>query len=199
MPARRVVDVAEPDAKVRATRLLDAIGDVVEDLDTGGTHGSRANVKRFLLHVAWHEGDRATKRVQLGGGPGRSFFQFEADLATDSVPYAKQKGWIDRLVGSSNFTEAQLLADATANVDHAWPFGSVIERTLGDGADTSDPFAIHLARIAFKRVPDSIPAGSVAHATYWADHWKRSFTSRSDRESKIAQFIANSQSVDALV
>jgi hypothetical protein len=36
-----------------------------------------ANLKRFLLHVAWHEGRQLRTRTQNGGGPGRGFFQFE--------------------------------------------------------------------------------------------------------------------------
>lgn len=77
----------EPDPKKRALAFWPIISGCVDDLDESPSD----NTKRFLLHVAWHEGDKLRTRLQYGDGPGRSFFQFEAYRAKEALQYARQK------------------------------------------------------------------------------------------------------------
>ncbi|MBY5871332.1 hypothetical protein HFN53_04765 [Rhizobium leguminosarum] len=72
---RTLVDIPdEPDAAKRALAFWPIIVACVNALDSSPSD----NTKRFLLHVAWHEGDKLRTRIQYGNGPARSFFQFEA-------------------------------------------------------------------------------------------------------------------------
>jgi hypothetical protein len=80
------------------------INQVVNDLDATPSD----NVKLFILHVGWHEGLDLTKREQVGGGPGRSFFQFEPPLAKDAIAYAKTKGWVGKLAAAAGKTETEV-------------------------------------------------------------------------------------------
>src|SRR4051794_24040813 len=75
---------AEPDPRQRALAFWPIVSHRVDDLDETPS----LNVKKFLIHVAWHEGDKLQARTQYGGGPGRSFFQFEAYRAKEAVQYA---------------------------------------------------------------------------------------------------------------
>ena len=64
-PLGDIVD--EPNAENRAAAYFPIVSATVNDLDTS----PETNTKRFLLHVAWHEGARLTTRIQGGGGPAR--------------------------------------------------------------------------------------------------------------------------------
>ncbi|UUO04949.1 hypothetical protein M4951_16335 [Blastopirellula sp. J2-11] len=189
--ANENVDTSEND-KNRVVAMWKILDTVVADLDSGNSNAVSLNKKKFLLHVAWHEGAFLKKRKQVGGGPGRSFFQFEAPLAKDAVLYAKQKNWLDRLATASGKSEQQLESAANAITGGSWPANNAIEEALLD----SDLFGAYLARIALKKVPEAIPTGNAAHAVYWADHWKRVFESPEQRAELIERFENESDTVD---
>ncbi|PQO28493.1 hypothetical protein DTL21_28235 [Bremerella cremea] len=185
------VDTSEsPENRVAA--MWKIIDKVVSDLDSGNTSSVSLNKKKFLLHVAWHEGAFLKHRKQIGGGPGRSFFQFEAPLAKDAVLYAKQKNWLGRLASASGKTENELETAANAITGGSWPDDNAIEESLLE----SDLFGTYLARIALKRIPQAIPTGNAAHAEYWADHWKRVFSSPEQRAELIERFENEADDVD---
>lgn len=184
------VDVAADDA-TRVKVMWGLIGQVVDDLDSS----EKDNKKKFLLHVSWHEGAFLRERSQIGGGPGRSFFQFEAPLAKDAVLYAKQKGWLGRLATTSGLAEKELTDAANAITGGAWPANNAIEKALRE----SDLFGAYLARIALKKVPANIPSGNDKHAEYWADHWKKVFSSPQERARLIAVVKAEADQVDMLI
>ncbi len=186
------VDVNAPDSERKAT-MQSIIASAASQIDSSPDD----NVKLFLLHVAWYEGMRVTKRLQVGGGPGRSFFQFEAPRAKDAMLYAKSKGWLPKLSTACGNSSEELEAAGTALPNSgSWPSGNLIESLLA--ADNQDLFATLLTRIAFRKVPGSIPPGNQNHAVYWADHWKIVFESPADRAAKIAQFKANADNADAV-
>lgn len=178
----------------RKKALLESIDAVLAEFD-GKTPPPA--VRTFLLHVGWHEGAALKARTQIGGGPGRSFYQFEAPRAKDAVAYAKQKGWLGRLATSSGKSEMEL-ADAgdALPAAGAWPANSLIEQLLG--AADQDVFATDMIRVALKKIPAAVPAGLDDQAEYWAKHWKIQFASDADRVAKKAQFKAAAQAVDAL-
>ena len=176
---------------VRKQAMQTIIEQVVDNLDASPSD----NVKSFLLHVGWHEGAQLLHRTQIGGGPGRSFFQFEPPLAKDAVAYAKQKGWLGKLAEGTGHTEAEIESAGAALPTHGglWN-GSLMETLL----TSSDLFGTYLCRIALRKLPSEIPAGVDAHAEYWAAHWKRVFDSDNDRLDKKAQFVKNANEVDSL-
>jgi hypothetical protein len=184
------VDVnASPADRKHAMEAI--IKQVVDDLDAFPSD----NVKAFILHVGWHEGAKLSHRTQIGGGPGRSFFQFEPPLAKDAVAYAKQKGWLANLASSTGKTEAEIesAADALPSSGGGWN-GNLIETLL----TSSDLFAGYLCRIALRKLPSAIPTGVDAHSEYWAANWKRVFDSAEDRIAKKKQFVENANEVDSL-
>src|SRR5262245_32229570 len=162
----------------RAREMVQLIDQVLAILDPSATPAARATPARFLLRVAWHEGDRLRARAQYGDGPARSFFQLEAHRARDAGDYARTKGWLGTLGTLAGALEEELrdaflalpswnAADPAAS---AWfPAGNQVGTLL----EESDAFAIALARIAFKKVPAAIPASIDDQAAYWYQHWKR--------------------------
>jgi hypothetical protein len=140
----------------------------------------KLNLKKFLLHVAAHEGRELGARTQDGGGPGRSFFQFEPGKALDGMQFAQQqeasRGYLSALSQVSGQSTAALLAAASQLVlGKPWPAGNLLEQLLGTSPLSNDLFAIYLARITLARENTVIGTSLDEHATYWADHWKRVF------------------------
>lgn len=153
----------------RAKRMFSLLGIVTSDLDGGLSEEAQGTIRSFLLHVAWHEGVKLTRRKQMQGGPARSFFQFEMAKARDAADYAIRKNWLGKLAARCNCAEADLkkaIAELTSG--SAFPEGNLVRTLL----ETHDLFACYLARIAFKRVPETIPATNSKHAEYWYRYWK---------------------------
>lgn len=190
------VNPADPDA-TRVKTLWATIGQVVDDLDTAG----KENKKKFLLHVAWHEGARIKKRVQDAGGPARSFYQMERAKAIDAVDYAKTKGWVVKLATAAGggTTQQQILAAWTTLKENPtvpqFPAGNLIEAQLR----SNDLFGTYMARIVLLRIPAAIGSTNQQHAEYWADHWKVSFSSPAERAMLIMRFKQEADEVDRLI
>jgi hypothetical protein len=184
----------------RVAQMLKVVDAVVVDMDQGKlTVMQQMDVKRFLMRVSWHEGAKLKHRKQLGGGPGRSFFQFEPGKAKDGVDYADSKGWLGKLATAGSTTEADLKTSAAAlTLGSPWPAGGLIEKLLGVAGSESDLFAVYVARVALKRLPSAIPEGLDAQTTYWADNWKVQFDSPADRTAKMAQFKTNALELEKL-
>lgn len=169
----------------RVTTLWDTIDTVVSDLDSN----PQDNTKRFLVHLAWHEGQQITKRKQNDGGPARSFYQMERAKAIDAVEYAQTKGWLGKLATAAGggTTEAQLKTALNelkqSPTTPSFPAGNLIGQKL----ESNDLFGTYMARIALRRIPDAIGIGNQKHAEYWADHWKVKFDSPAQREQLIKE------------
>lgn len=200
------VNVDANDA-TRVASMWELISDAVDDIQSQSSADVKDNVKRFLLHVAWHEGRFLRTRVQdpknngATPGPGRSFFQLEPPRAKDAVDYAKQREpdrhWLTLLATRSGLSKQEL---ETASIElllsaTTWPANSKIETCLRE----SDLFGVYMTRMALARLPAVIPPGNREHATYWADNWKKIFKSPEERELLIARFIEECKMVDALV
>jgi len=176
----------------RATQMVSLLDIVESDLDDG--QPGQDNTKRFLLHVVWHEGQKLTRRVQGGGGPGRGFFQFEQERAKDAGDYAVRKGWVGKLAAVSGHTEEELndaISDLSAN-SPAFPDGNLIRTLL----ENNDLFGVYLARIAFKKVTATIPTTNKGHAEYWYTYWK---ITGGDPDTLKKLFIAEANEVDGLL
>lgn len=180
--------------EVRARAMRAIVRDVIQKL------GGDTAVETFMMRTAWHEGAMLTARRQIGGGPGRSFFQFEPAKAKDGVEKANRKPeHIALLAGAGGTTTTALTTAAAALVlGQPWPPQNLIDHLLGDEATASDVFATFLCRFGLLRIPDPVPAGLDDQAEYWARNWKVKFQSPTDRLTKIAQFKANANILDAL-
>ena len=159
----------------------------------GEPAAARENVKRFLLHVAWHEGAKIKARLQFNGGPGRSFYQFEAPRAFNACEYADRKGALAKLAATTDRTESDVRAGYKAISGTSWPSTN---KTIESCLVGFDFFATYAIRYVLIKVPAPIPAGNDAHAAYWADHWKVSFPN-GDRDAQIKRFKAAADAVDA--
>jgi hypothetical protein len=189
----------------RVGTMWQLVSDAVEDMQSQSSADAKLNIKKFLLHVAWHEGRFLRARVQDPRrpgdppGPGRSFFQFEPARAKDAVDYAKQreqdKHWLTLLATRSGQTN-QALEDASTELHLArnWPDNNLIERLLRE----NDLFGVYMTRIVLARLPSAIPVGNTGHAQYWADHWKIVFNPPEDRSELITRFTNESNAVDQL-
>ena len=93
------VDVAAT-PKDRVNHMRELVAFAVDELDESAPSDAKKNTVLFLMRVAWHEGAQLTARRQNGGGPGRSFFQFEPAKAKDGVDYAVTKKVIGDLAAA---------------------------------------------------------------------------------------------------
>lgn len=192
-----LVDIPdEPDPMKRALAFWPIVGASIDDLDANPSD----NTKRFLLHVAWHEGDKLQTRIQYGGGPARSFFQFEAYRAKEALQYARHAGYIDKLAPVSGNTKKQLkdAEDDLPDYDPKdsscsyFPDGNLIRTLL----EQNDGFGTYLVRIAFKKVPASIGQTNADHAAYWYSYWK---VSGGDPDALKRTFAKEADEVDKLI
>jgi hypothetical protein len=187
---------AKPAARV--AQIWPLLGAVVDDLDSNQSAADRLKGRGFLLHVAWHEGARLTTRYQNGGGPARSFFQFEAFRAKEAMEYAQQKGWLATLSTVSAETETKLKAAATALPKYGdtnasqFPANNLVHDLLVG----NDLFGAYLARIAFKKVTAAIPASNKDQAAYWYKWWK---VTGGDPDELKKTFEAEADEVDKLI
>lgn len=190
LPSDNVDVTATP--KNRVNHMRDLVTIAVDALDETATSDAKKNTVLFLMRVAWHEGAQLTARRQNGGGPGRSFFQFEPAKAKDGVDYAVTKKVIGDLAASGGST-SKLIEDSAKDLalGSPWPNGGLIEKLLGGEDEAVDLFGIYLARISLKRISSAIPTDLDGQAEYWAKHWKVKFDSDADRAAKIKQFKDN--------
>jgi len=185
------VNPSDPPAARKAAfvALLDSGLQATIPPDAGTT---LQNARRFLLHVAWHEGDKLQARVQHAGGPARSFFQYEAMRARDELLFLNttKLGWLAQVGG---ITEPVLRTAATALPVAAstFPAGNLVRNQL----ETNDLFAIILTRLAFLRIIAPLPGTVLEDADYWYAHWKRA---GGDPVALKAAFIEHANEVDAL-
>lgn len=193
---RLLADIpAEPNPEKRALAFFPIISTVVNDLDST----PRDNVKRFLMHVAWHEGARLTSRLQIGG-PARGFFQFEAYRAKEALKWASSKKLTGTLAKAANRSEDDLndstreLPDFDQNDKScsSFPTSNLVRFLL----ETNDQFGTYLARIEFTRFSQPIGNTNVDHAEYWYRYWKRTGGDAS-RLKKI--FADEAKEVDGLI
>lgn len=186
----------EPNPGKRATLFFPIVSAVVNDLDKS----AQDNVKRFLMHVAWHEGARLTARIQGGGGPARSFFQFEAYRAKEALILAESKGFLPKLATAAGKSESDIKTARNGLPDYDkndpstsyFPDGNLIKDLL----ETNDQFGTYLARIEFMRFSAAIGQTNSAHADYWYQYWKRS---GGNEAALKATFIQEANEVDGLL
>jgi len=187
------VDTSASDAD-RVAQMWTVLGSCIDDLDSD----SKRQTRGFLLHVGWHEGARLTTRSQIGGGPGRSFFQFEAYRAKEALQYAEQLGVMDKVAAVTSNAVADINAarDALPNYGDQgasnFPDGNLIQDLLL----SNDLFGTYLVRIAFRKVPAPIPASNTDQAAYWYQYWK---VTGGDPDTLKATFKAEADEVDSLV
>jgi hypothetical protein len=190
------VDVAAT-AKSRVNHMRELVTFAVDELDETAASDAKKNTVLFLMRVAWHEGSQLTARRQNGGGPGRSFFQFEPAKAKDGVDYAVTKKVIGDIAATAGSTSKRVEDSAKDLVlGSPWPNGGLIEKLLGGENEAVDLFGIYLARVCLKRIPAAIPTDLAGQAEYWAKHWKVKFDSDADRTAKINQFKDNAAKLD---
>lgn len=186
------VDLSAPEAD-RARTMYGLLGAVVDDLDATKPADHRENIRRFLLHLAWHESDRLRTRKQYGNGPARSLFQFESHRARDELLFLGNTGKLSLLTASAGTTEAELSAAATALPNApTFPAGNRITALM----EQNDQFAARLARLAFRRFAAPVPSDAVGHAEYWYTYWKRT---GGDPDSLKRTFAAAAVQVDRLI
>lgn len=196
------VDVAARPGE-RARQFWDILGHAIDIVDVGVAPEIRARARRFMMHLAWHEGRRLVARVQDNQGPARSFLQLEAHRAKDGIVYARQKGWLDRFVALAGgpVTEAALgtAAEALPNYNSAdpkasavFPPGNLIESLLR----TVDAFGVAVARSCLRRLPAALPVGAADEAEYWYKHWK---ITGGDPEALKRTFIDECAEVDTFL
>jgi hypothetical protein len=157
----------------RANAMWKVVTAVVQDYDAAG---SQDTTRRFMMYIAWHEGNQLTQRVQGGGGPARSFFQIQGASAQTAY-------------GSSSMTDARLntLAGYTGSAHDdivaafesltasaSFPDGNLIGTLL----QNSDIFGAYVARSLLWTIPAALPQPAVPpvalyqpEADYWFQYW----------------------------
>lgn len=192
-----IVDTTQPPASRKAI-MLKVIDEVLTTV--GESSNTKENSKKFLLHVAWHEGDKLTTRKQYKGGPARSFYQFEAWRAKDDfeqgiLPDKKKLSILAKICVQSEDSLKSAFKQISAK-DKAYPANNLIGLLM----ESDDHFATCLARYSLMRYPDAIPTTNEGHANYWFDHWKGTLIggSEGDIEALKEKFITASNEVDAV-
>jgi putative membrane protein len=90
------------DDTTRIGALYALINQTVNDLDSDDpSDDNKTNKKKFMLHLAWHEGAMISTREQGGEGPARSFYQLEREKAIDALDYASLQQWMQKLSDAS--------------------------------------------------------------------------------------------------
>lgn len=143
------VDISASDAD-RANAYVLIVEQALLELD--GV--KKDNVVRFLVRTGWHEGAKLTARVQVGGGPARSFLQMEPGAAKDGVLRAKAKGWSAAVAAAGSMSETDLSAAADdLALGSPWPGGNLVESAL----KTYDLFGVEVGRAYLSASPTQIP------------------------------------------
>ena len=157
----------------RATAMWNVVSTVATDFDAAG---SQDNTQRFMMYIAWHEGNQLLQRVQGGGGPARSFFQIQgasAQTAYNSSSMTDTR--INTLASYTGSKSADLISAFESLTSSAsFPDGNLIGTLLGG----SDIFGGYVARALLKTFPAALPQPSVPpvalfqpQADYWFQYW----------------------------
>jgi GH24 family phage-related lysozyme (muramidase) len=154
----------------RAIQMYALLGRLVGDLDTNKPPDHQENIRRFLLHLSWHESDCLRTRAQYDDGPARSLFQFECLRARDELNWLDTKKQLSLLTQSAGATESQL-RQAIGSLPNASKFP--VDNLITQLMEGNDLFAARLARLAFRGIPAPVPNDNAGHADYWYRHWKR--------------------------
>lgn len=186
------IDLTAPEGE-RAKAMYVLLGQVVEDMDASKPPDQRENIRRFLLHVAWHESDRLRTRKQYQNGPARSLFQFECHRAKDELDFLISTNRLHLLTASAGATESELRTAAShLPVKPGYPAGNLVTELM----EQNDEFAARLARLAFRRIPAAIPSDLNGHADFWYQHWKKT---GGDPASLKKEFAASAAKLDKLL
>lgn len=181
-------------APVRVAALVALLDRIVAVTDASSNADVRINIRNFLLHVAWHESAKLTRRSQMNGGPARSFFQLEAPRAKDAVEYAKTRSYLDEACAEANISTVDIekaAKDLKPGIP-AFPAKNLLGERLAD----ADAFSIWLVRCVLMRISAPIPTGNRAHAEYWYAHWK---VTGGDADALKKTFARSADEVDMLL
>ena len=157
----------------RANALWNIVSTVGRDFDAAA---SADNTQRFMMYIAWHEGNQLTQRLQGGGGPARSFFQIQgasAQTAYNSSSMTDTR--IDTLASYTGSTRDDIIAAFQALTSSpSFPDGNLISRLL----QNSDIFGAYVARALLWTFPAALPQPAVPpvalfqpQADYWFQYW----------------------------
>lgn len=133
--------------------LKDVVAPVLKSLRLHGSEMELRSACQLLMGTAIHESGGLVHRVQLGGGPARSFFQIEPatldDLFENYLDFRPEHRYrVLRLVG-------------------------VNQSDIVDRLATNDQLATAVARYIYYRRPEPMPRVDdiQGHAQFWKDHY----------------------------
>ena len=108
--------------------------------------------KGFLYKVAMAESAGGKHLVQLGGGPGRGYFQFERPTVEDILNHLRDT------------KAADFIRKKIKNRD--------LLPLVGENLITYDlEFQVVLARVHLMRFRETIPSDMLGQAKYWKKYW----------------------------
>ena len=186
----------------RATALWNVVNVVTADFDAAGTPD---NTSRFMMYIAWHEGDRLTQRIQQQGGgvtgPARSFFQIQgasAQTAYNSSSMTDTR--LSTLAGFTGQTVDAIEAGFQALTSSAsFPDGNLIATLL----EQSDIFGAYVARALLWTFKAPLPQPAIPpvalyqpQADYWFQYWHGG---AGDADTLKQQFKDHCAQVDPLL
>jgi hypothetical protein len=157
----------------RANAMWNIVSSVVADFDAVG---SRDNTQRFMMYIAWHEGNQLTQRLQGGGGPALSFFKIQG--ASAQTAYNSSSMTDSRINTLASYTGSKhddiVNAFEALTSSASYPAGNLIGTLLG----SSDIFGAYVARALLWTFPAALPQPAVPpvalfqpQADYWFQYW----------------------------
>lgn len=160
-------------AQDRVNAMWNIVSAVAVDFDSAT---SQDNTQRFMIYIAWHEGNLLTQRIQQGGGPARSFFQIQgasAQTAYNSSSMTDTR--INTLAGFTGSTHDAIVNAFEALTSSAsFPAGNLIASLL----ESSDIFGAYVARALLWSFPAPLPQPALPpvalfqpQADYWFQYW----------------------------
>ena len=125
----------------KATSLWNILNLVTSDLDAPD---AQDNTKRFMMYIAWHEGQGLTHRVQQPNGPALSFFQIQgASAQTAYNSHSMTDDLLTKLASLTGSSHDSLQAGFEALTGSAsFPAGNLIGTLLG--SDFPAPISLGL-------------------------------------------------------
>lgn len=178
----------------------------------------------FFVYIMWWEGNSATTRTQMGGGPGRGLMQLEPATVRDLYNHYKNViKKVDQFKSLCSFSlsippsEIGTSFDAFLNssaVNNRWPGKTTQAADIERWLTSDDSIGVALMHLQLTRGTTlKIPPRKTTqlsldprreqfkqdHAELWADYWKKSFTSPQQRKQQISKFILRARSADALL
>ena len=161
----------------KATALWNILNLVTSDLDAPD---AQDNTKRFMMYIAWHEGQGLTYRVQQPNGPALSFFQIQgASAQTAYNSHSMTDDLLTKLASLTGSSHDSLQAGFEALTGSAsFPAGNLIGTLLGSDIPGADIFGAYVARVLLKTFPDPLPQPAIPpvalfqpQADYWFKFW----------------------------